>query len=52
MERRCIGFEIDPESAETAQNRLAGWKPPEKQLQLFEVEEGDLSYSGMRLQCL
>jgi len=52
MERRCIGFEIDPESAETARNRLAGWKPPEKQLQLFEVEEGDLSYSGTRLQCL
>lgn len=46
MERRCIGFEIDPEAFEIACKRLAGWKPPERQMRLFENLVGEFEGYG------
>ncbi len=36
LSRRCIGFEIDPNVADIARARIAGWKPLPVQLSLWE----------------
>jgi len=38
MGRRFIGFEIDPQAAEVARARVAGWQPLPQQLSLLEEE--------------